>query len=132
MPEEFDAHGWPLPVNRPTSYFGYIMHYKEWATSRTRSACERVEPAGTTPLGRVATPNPWLPLPDYVGSAGVLDWIHNQKRLNQARGRGKRRWTVDTPPTKPQCAAALVESGERSQLQRNMAGDVGRSRRPAP
>ena len=27
--KEFDAHGWPLPVNRPTSYFGYIMHYKE-------------------------------------------------------------------------------------------------------
>ena len=124
--KEFDAHGWPLPVNRPTSYFGYIMHYKEMGHQQdSLRHCERVEPAGTTPLGRVAAPNPWLPLPDYVGSAGVLDWIHNQKRLNQARGRGKRRWTVDTPPTKPQCAVALVESGERSQLQRNMAGDVG-------
>ena len=105
--KEFDAHGWPLPVNRPTSYFGYIMHYKEMGHQQdSLRHCERVEPAGTTPLGRVATPNPWLPLPDYVGSAGVLDWIHNQKRLNQARGRGKRRWTIDTPPTKPQCAAA--------------------------
>ena len=100
------------------------MHYKEMGHQQdSLRHCERVEPADRTPLGKVAPPNPWLPLPDYVGSAGVLDWIHGQKRLNQARRR--RRWNIDTPRAKAQCAVSLVSDGTLSQLQRNLAGDVG-------